>query len=404
VNPSAPFPLRQPRPLRIAHVTATFPPYWGGTGNVAWHNARELARRGHEVHVFTAGGSAPGPGRPAGDGSDPIDPEGVRVHRLTPLLRVGNAPVLPGLLPALRGFDLIHLHYPFFVGAELVWAAARLFRVPYVVTYHNALIGAGARAPLFRFWEAVPGRLTLGGSARVAAVSLDHAAAQPSLQRLSPGTLAEVPNGVDTTVFHPGAADPGLRAAFGIPADAPLLLFVAALDRAHYFKGLDRLLDALTLLRPHPAHLLVVGDGDDRARYEARVDTLGLRPMVRFAGAVPHRATARYFASAELLVLPTGPPESFGMVLVEALACGTPVVASDIPGVRAVVRSTGGGLLVPPGDAGRLAETIAALLADPDRRAHLASSGRAAVLAHYSWPAVTRRLEALYADALLCTP
>ena len=107
--------------MRIAHVSATFPPYHGGTGNVCYENARILAGRGHDVHVFTA--SWPG---------EPHDPPGVTVHRLRPAVRVGNAPVLPQLR-ALEGYDLVNLHYPFFSGAELL----ALSRRRYVATYHH---------------------------------------------------------------------------------------------------------------------------------------------------------------------------------------------------------------------------------------------------------------------------
>ncbi|MGH2355097.1 MAG: glycosyltransferase family 4 protein, partial [Chloroflexota bacterium] len=335
--------------LRVAHVTATFPPYWGGTGNVAWHNAHQMAQRGHAVHVLTAdlGGEA-------------LAPDGVHVHRLRPLLRAGNAPVLPALLPALRGFDLIHLHYPFFFGAEAVWAASRLYRTPYVLTYHNALIGDGLRAPLFRAWERVLGTVVLSGADRVLAVSLDHAAAQSWFAGCAGRRCAELPNGVDTERFHPAVDGRWVRERFGIDSRTPLVLYAAALDRAHHFKGLHRLLDALRQLQIQQSDLalLIVGDGDQRGAYEAQVDALGLRPTIRFAGSVRQSDLPPYFAAADLLVLPTSPPESFGMVLIEAMACATPVIASDIPGVREVVRSTGGGRLVPPGDVDALAQAI----------------------------------------------
>ena len=87
--------------MRIAQVVATFPPYRGGTGNVCYHNARDLARRGHDVHVFTM----------ARDGVSTREVlDGMTVHRLRPLARLGNAAALPRLTRALRGFDLIHLH------------------------------------------------------------------------------------------------------------------------------------------------------------------------------------------------------------------------------------------------------------------------------------------------------
>jgi glycosyltransferase involved in cell wall biosynthesis len=373
--------------MRIAHVTATLPPYWGGTGNVAWYNALGLARLGHEVHVFTVE-----------QGGEPLDAREVRVHRLPALVRIGNAPLLPGLVPALAGFDVIHLHYPFFFGAEMVWAASRLSGIPYVLTYHNALIGDGARALLFRAWERTLGRLVVAGSRKLLAVSLDHARGLPLLRAMPPGRLAELPNGVDVERFHPAVAADWVREQLRIERGRPMVLFVAALDRAHYFKGLGRLLEAVARIRERQIALVVVGDGDQRREYEAQADALGIRSLVHFVGAVAHAALPPYFAAADVLALPTSPPESFGVVLVEALACGTPVVASDIPGVRAVVRATGGGILVPPGDVAALAAALADLAADPARRAALGRRGRRAVEERYAWPAIAKRLEAIYEE------
>ena len=105
--------------MKIVHVTATFPPYRGGTGTVCYYNALGLARLGHEVTVVTA--------RQAGDGGRGADPPGVTVRRLPALLRLGHATFLPGLR-GLKGFDVIHLHPPFILGAEMVWAVSRVLR------------------------------------------------------------------------------------------------------------------------------------------------------------------------------------------------------------------------------------------------------------------------------------
>ena len=144
--------------MKIAHVSATFPPYRGGTGNVCYHNARQLARLGHEVHVFTASAPLleschPDEGRIWGIAPKGHDKAGLRdgftVHRLSPLVQVGNAPVLPQLVWNLRDFDLIHLHYPFILGAEMMRVASLMFDIPLAISFHNDLIGDGARAHLF---------------------------------------------------------------------------------------------------------------------------------------------------------------------------------------------------------------------------------------------------------------
>lgn len=374
--------------MRIAHVTATFPPYRGGTGNVCYYNARELAQRGHLVHVFTAAI----PGAP-----DFEVIEGIHVQRLCTVLQLGNAPVLPGLLRVLRGFDVIHLHYPFILGAELVRIASALYRTPLVVSFHNDLIGDGARALIFSVYQRLSTFLTVSGASRLCAVSLDHYESSRLSRafRNRPYFAVELPNGVDTKHFCQTGPGADLHEQYGVPLDARVVLFVAALDRAHHFKGLSRLLLAFQHLPPN-VWLLIAGDGDQRANYEREVHRLGLGERTVFVGAVDHQKTPRFFRSADLTVLPSSPPESFGLVLIESLACGTPVVASRIPGIRAVVDHGVDGLLVDANHPTELARAIATILGDANLHDDMGRRGRAKVEMRYSWEQIGDRLEAIY--------
>jgi glycosyltransferase involved in cell wall biosynthesis len=377
--------------LRIAHVTATYPPSHGGTGNVCYYHARHLARRGHDVRVLTAAV----PDAPAHEVVD-----GVELQRLTPLLRIGNAPLLPGLVAALRGFDLIHLHYPFIFGAEMVRVAALRFRTPLVVSFHNDLVGDGLRAPLFAAYQAASANVSLRGAERLCALSFDHYGASRLSQALRwrGPQVEELSNGVDTGTFNPNEVPLDLSEAYGIPRDAKVVLFVAALDRAHHFKGLSTLLRAAQTL-PEYIRLLIVGDGDLRDTYEREAWRHGVAGRAVFAGAVEHARLAPVYRSADVTVLPSSPPESFGMVLVESMACGTPVIASNIPGVRTVVDHETDGLLVPAGDARALSLAIQRMLADDIRR-EMALKGLAKVRSRYDWQMVVERLEALYVDII----
>ena len=147
-----------------------------------------------------------------------------------------------------------------------------------------------------------------------------------------------MPNGVDVEEFSPGADEAGLRERLGIPGDAMVAAFVATLDRAHHFKRLDVAIEALARPGGENVHLVVAGggellDGVPRAR--------GRRPGSASActswARVPHAELPAVLRAADLLLLTTEPPESFGIVLIEAMACGLPAIASDYPGVRAVV-------------------------------------------------------------------
>jgi glycosyltransferase involved in cell wall biosynthesis len=374
--------------LRVVHVTATYPPYFGGTGNVCYHNARELARAGHTVHVVTAAVQ--------GASRDEVC-DGVRVKRLRALARVGNAPLLPGLAHALRGFDLIHLHYPFF-GGEITALAAALQRTPLVVTYHQDVLLHGPLAVVERALRYSVDRWTLRSAHRVLFTSLDYGRSSyvAPMLRDRQHSVGELPNGVDTTIFTALPSPADLRHGLELTDSARVVLLVARLDRAHYFKGVDVLLEALTQL-PSDAICVIVGDGDLRARYVSTARRMGLASRVRFVGRVADEDLPLYYRLADVTVLPsTTMGEAFGLVLLESMASGTTVVASDLPGVRTVVVSGDDGLLVIPGDANDLARALGRLLHDDELRQRMALRGRQKVEQHYDWARIGLCLETIY--------
>lgn len=378
--------------VRIVHLTATFPPYLGGAGTIVWHLSGEQARRGEDVEVLTAR---------LGD-DEPAAGNGATVRRAKPWLRIGNAPLIPAAA-RLRDYDVIHLHYPFLFGTELLLASGAHRRAALVVSYHNRLVGEGVRRPLFATYEASVGRLMARAADRICVLSPEHAESigyLRAVQQRTPERLVELPGGVDVEHFSPGAGDPAVRARLEIPADVPLAVFVATLDHAHRFKRVDQAIEALAQ-GPEALHLLVAGDGPLRAEYEQLAGSLGVAERVHFAGAVDHEGLPALLRASDLLVLASQPPESFGMVLIEAMACGLPVVASRYPGAGAVVDDGVTGLLVPVGDVPALAQALQRLTSmSPAEREEMGNAGRARCLERFSWPGITDRLETIYREAV----
>lgn len=375
--------------MRIAHVTATFPPYYAGTGLVCYQNAIGLARRGHQVEVFTA----------ANSNSKFKYPEEIVVHSLPILFRIGNAPFLLGIL-GIRDFDIIHLHYPFIFGAEMIWAVSRIRKIPYVLTHHNDLIGDGLRKYIFEGYSMLSTRIIYSGAAKFSVVSKDYALNcwVTSILRDRWGDVVEIPNGVDTKSFRPELDGKVIRRRLGINDESKVLLFVGVLDRAHHFKGVDQLLRAISKIERSEVILMIIGDGDQKPMYIHLARELGLDERIYFLGTIPHKDLPPFFAAADVVVLPSNPPESFGMVLIEAMACGRPVIASNLPGVRTVVE--GAGKLVNPGDVNDLVEKINLMVQDTEYRKRMGAAGRQKVEQKYAWPVIHPKLEALYESVI----
>jgi len=384
----------QTKIMRIAHVTSTFPPYHGGTGNVCYHHAQELARRGHDVHVFTAAI----PGAQARERRD-----GFTIHRLRPLVQIGNAPLLPGLLKELRGFDLIHLHCPFILGAEMVSLAAALTGIRLVVSYHSDLIRPGNwRDVIFRLATWSSHYLVLDRADRVLFVSQGHAETsdQRAIYEKRRAHCAILPNGVDIHAFRPQADRQQVRGSLHLPIDMQVVGFVAALDSAHHYKGLSILLTALATQSLARANLLVVGDGNLKEQYRQQAHDLGISERVLFYGAAGHEALPSLYRACDVVAMPSLVSESFGLVVIESLACGVPVVASDGPGVRLLLQHGSNGLLVEPGNIAALAEAIHLVLQDDTARRMMGQLGRAKIEERYDWAQLGIRLEKIYQDVL----
>ena len=367
--------------LRIAHIAPVFPPYRGGMGTVAYHQARALAAAGAAVTVFTPRTSVPRR-RPAG----------VDVVELAALFSRGNAACLPQVVARTGRFDLIHLHYPFFGTAELL-AARRLLGGPrLVLQYQMDVVGVHWKASLFDWHRRTLLPMILRAADAIVVTSNDYAASSFLAPRLASlqDKLSVIPAGVDLGTFSPNGDRAGARRTVGL-ADVPTVFFLARLDRTHYLKGLHLLIDAVARLPD--AALVIGGDGEWRTQYQARAHA-SLGAPARFIGDVPDEALPAYYRAADVVALPSvDRTEAFGLVLLEALACGTPVVASRLPGVRTLVDEGRTGYLVAPGD---LDELVAKLARGIRESAALGANARAFVCARYGWVTIAQQLLALY--------
>ncbi len=281
------------------------------------------------------------------------------------------------------GPDVVHVHEPV---VPTVGLAAMRATAPIVTTHHAWAESTGVygmAGPLLR-------RVVRRAAARVA-VSPAAAEFHATALGLHPGDFRVVPNGVDVGRFAEASRLDRLR------GDGPVLLFVGRLEQR---KGLEHAIRAFAHLKTrHPSlRMVVVGDGPERERCQELLPA-GLRVDVDMLGRVSDDDLPRCYASADVFVAPATGGESFGIVLLEALAAGTPVVASDLPGFRSVVEDGRTAPLVPVGDARGLADAVDALLSNPHLRDAQVAAGREAV-EEFDWPWVATRLRSIYREVV----
>jgi len=392
--------------MKIAHIVSSYPPYYGGMGNVVFQTAAELSKRGHSVIVYTPKYYEPREIKgvdeePAAAHAADLTEEIGQIRRLKPTFEFGNAARLPQLAVELDDFDLVHLHYPFFGTAGIVrkWKRTRP-EIPLVITYHMDPRGLGWKGLFLKLYSRYYSSRVMAAADKLIASSYDYVEASEAAEFLrdSPEKWLELPFGVDIDRFRPRPAPPDLFARHNLTPDAPTILFVGGMDRAHYFKGIPILLEALLLLKKQgdPVQAVLAGDGELRQEFELRVKAFGLDPYVKFAGYVSNEDLPRYYNMADLLVLPSiHQGEAFGMVLLEAMASGVPVVASDLPGVRTV--ASDGGWLFETSNPRDLAPVIYDyFLNSPEERTNWRRRVREIVEEKYAWAPIVDKLENIY--------
>lgn len=312
--------------------------------------------------------------------------DGIRVTRLATPFHITSAPVSPGLPAAILAArpDLIHLHLPH-PGAVLGMLASR-YAGPLIVTYHSDVVRQRVMSAVFQPFL----HRLLARAAAIIVTSQAYADSSPVLQRHR-HRCRIVPFGINDVMPGRTAADvQSIRAEHG-----PRL--VLGVGRLVYYKGFDILIEALRLVN---ARLLLIGDGPLRPALAAQIADAGLNDRVSLIGMVPD--TAPFFAAADVFALPSvARSEAFGIVQLEAMAAGTPVVNTALDtGVPWVSRDGESGLTVPPGDAPALAAAIRRLLDDAALRERMGAAGQARARTEFALSLMVTRIQSIY-DAVL---
>jgi len=373
--------------VRVAQVTSYFEPHVGGVETHVRELSRALTRRGHEVTVIAADTEGAGPASELG---------GVRVVRVPPRSVWFQTPSMPAAVEAIAsgGFDLVHSHTPPPIAAWRAARGSRRARIPHVLTFHcDPEIPRALGGIVVEAWRLTIGRATLRRTDHLISTTASYASTSRTIWNYSPSVI---PNAVDPGFFRPGASAP--RTAGALPGTPGFR--VLCVGRLVEHKGLEQLVDAMAFL-PRPTQLIIVGDGALRATIEARARASPASDRIRLLGRVPLEDLPEVYRACDVFALPSvSRLEAFGIVALEAMASGLPVVASDIPGVREVVTDGAEGYLANPLDPRSFAKSIDALLSDPLTRARFGRNGRSRVLREFTWERVAERVEQVYNQVL----
>src|SRR5262245_21708507 len=390
----------------------------GGMNVYVRELSRELGRRGIDVDIFTRS-------------QNPSAPSVIALDRRVRVINLHTGPrapydknwvltYLPEFVNRVRCFadgqdlhyDLIHSHY--WLSGEAALALRRSLGAPVVHMFHTlgALknrVARGAEERETAQRVAIERKLMQQADTIVAATALDR---DQMIEHYGAdvGRIAVVPCGVDLARFQPHDMA-AARGALDLPPPPHRLLLLVG--RIEPLKGIDTLIRAVALLierrpawRDSLTALVVGGGGEgDRAAWNAeqrRLDTLrrelGVADQVRFLGARPQEQLPLLYAAADVVTMPSH-YESFGMVALEGLACGRPVVATAAGGPALIIEDGVSGLITPPSDAVALAVHIERLLADDALRANMGTAARQRA-ARYGWPAVTCSVMQIYRETL----
>lgn len=396
--------------MRIALLSPEYPPKWGGIGTYVYNLSKAFSRLGHEVHVIT---------RIEKVKRREIWDERVRLHEVpwtyAPILfstSYGKNAVVK-LSEIANGFDVVCVQCPY---ASVPEEYLGRIESPLVSVMHGTWKGERralsvgmslmqshtdlATLLTSRFLEKYE-RLAMVKSQAVVAVSqycaselLRYGLAECELER----KLHVIPNGVDTSIFRPlddSHAKQTLRAKYRIAPDDKMVLFVGRLVAR---KGVGILLKALAIAGSSDEglklKLVIVGTGPLEYSLRAVAGKLKVGGRVSFAQALDLKQLVQHYNAADLFILPSF-YEGFGIVMLEAMACGLPVVASNVSAIPEVIVEGKTGRLVDPGDPAKLSQVIIDLLSRPALRAEMGRTARALVASRYDWRTIAKKTEAV---------
>jgi len=389
--------------MNILQLCIRFPPGPGGAENHVYHISRELIERGHNLQVFTSDLYTEVPFVRIENAQPSYNGIPVRRFRSYSLGGEMHYVFIPSMLGALlkEKPDIIHTHsYGYFQTTAGAFTK-KLKNTPLVITLHFhpswSMWGGNKRKNLRKFYDRIFGRSAIHAPDMIICHTENEKKLLSSFS-LPDEKIRIIPAGVDFNRFETIPSPKIFRKAYGI--QDRIVLYVGRLASN---KGLAYLIDAMPKIISQfkDTSLVLIGEDEgQRKSLENRVKKLGIKDKVIFTGHIKSDEVLRSaYSACEVFVLPSE-YEAFGIVLLEAMACEKPCVATSVGGVPEVIEDGETGLLVNYAKSDELASTIIALLNDEERRIKMGKAGRIRVKEKYTWPKIVNQLEEIYIEIL----
>lgn len=386
--------------MKIAQVVSTFPPYKGGIGNTAFNFALALQFMNLDLTTFF----------PQYDQQELVD-EQLEIQPVKPLLTKGNAAFVPGLYKKIAEFDIIFFHYPFFGGTEAILLRKLLNKKQkLVIYYHQDSMPPKdlLRKLIFKFYNLVWLPLLLRLADKIIVSSFDYAQNSNIAKFLQKNKykFEAVPFGINHQIFKPlESLDKNLnqiKKMIDYHDNQKIISYVGNISSTHYFKGLDYLLDAFAQLAGefNNIKLCLVGRGDLVAKYQQKIKDWQLDKRIIILNNLNDQQLNAVYNLSSVNVLPSiNRAEAFGLVSSEAMATGTPVITSDLPGVRDVYENGVSGLTCQIKDAADLAACLKKIISNDRLRQQM---GEAALdkSREYDWAKSAAKLKNIFQELL----
>ena len=378
--------------MKILEVTNLFSPVHGGSAEALYQLSKELARRGHEVTVYTSDFKL------AQDYVNSVPQASVRAFQTW--LALANFYITPGIISSARKeiehMDIIHMHNYRTFQNPIVHRYARKYNVPYVLQAHGSLPRIMSKQRLKQAYDIIWGHRLLKDAARVLAVTKAEAE-QYKDAGVREDKIEIIPHGIDLSAFENLPPRGEFRRKHGMGDDQRIVLY---LGRIHRIKGLDLLAGAFADLSRslNDTRLIIAGPDDGHlSSLKKSIADLKIKDRILLTGPLYGQEKLTAYVDADIYVLPSV-YEIFGITILEALACGTPVIATDRCGLAEEVSEQAG--LVIPYDKGQLQDALSQMLGDDKLRQNFGEKGKSLVRDKFNWEKIAEQVERVYTNIL----